>query len=83
MSRDTLKAEVLRFLARVAPEADLAALPPKARLREELDLDSVDYFRFLLLLHEAWGLDISESDYARLGTLEGCLDYLESRIPGP
>jgi len=81
VNRDVLQAEVLGFLAHVAPEADLTALPPKARIRDELDLDSVDYLRFLMMLHEAWGVDIPESDYARLSTLEACLDYLEPRIP--
>ncbi len=81
MNREALKSEVLKFLVKIAPEADLASLPPKARLREELDLDSVDYLRFLMSLHAAWGVEIPESDYAKLGTLEGCLDYLELRIP--
>lgn len=81
MTPDRLKAEVLRCLARVAPEADLDALAPQARLREELDLDSVDYLRFLMLLHEVSGVEVPESDYAQLATLEGCLHYLELRAP--
>ena len=43
MNRDAVREVVFEELARLAPEADLQALPPGARLREELDIDSFDF----------------------------------------
>jgi len=76
VTRDELRAVALRVLGGIAPEADLAALDPGADLREWLDLDSMDFLNFLVGLHEATGIDVPESDYARLSTLEACVAYL-------
>ena len=76
MTKDELRALALRVLGGIAPEADLAALDPGADLRETLDLDSMDFLNFVVGLHEGTGIDVPESDYARLATLDGCVAYL-------
>lgn len=81
MTRDALRATVLRALAEIAPEADLAALAPDRPLREQLDLDSMDVLNFVVALHGALGVEIPETDYAKLTTLDGCVEYLEARRP--
>jgi len=70
---------VRRALAAVAPEADLEALSPGASLRDELDLDSMDFLNFVLGLHRSLGVEIPEADYGKLATLAGCVAYLEER----
>lgn len=79
MNRDELRARVVQALGAIAPEADLASLDPRADLREALDLDSMDFLRFVVSLHEALGVDVAERDYPGVRTLDGCLDYLERR----
>lgn len=80
MTREELGAVVLRELGEIAPEADLAALDPKADLRERLDIDSLDFLNFIIRLHKTLKVDIPETDYRRLLTLEGALDYLAGRL---
>jgi acyl carrier protein len=70
------QAAVFAALREVAPEADLSVLQPAERLRDQLDLDSMDFLNFLIGLHRRTGAEIPESDYARLGTLEDVLAYL-------
>jgi acyl carrier protein len=67
---------VLRALSRIAPEADLTALDPNEDLREQLDLDSVDFLNVMVALHEELGIEIPEADYAKVRTLAGCTAYL-------
>lgn len=67
-------------LAAVAPEADLDALPPDAGLRDELDLDSMDFLSFVIALHKALGVEIPEADYGKLTTLAGCVAYLDAKV---
>jgi acyl carrier protein len=74
-----VRAAVLRALGDVAPEADLAALKPDVPLREQLDLDSMDVLNVVVALHDALGVDIPEADYARLATLDACVEYLKAR----
>ena len=72
---------VLRVLHGVRPEANLDALPPAADLREELDLDSFDFLNVIVALHEASGVDVPESDYAAVRTLDAMVGYLATHAP--
>jgi acyl carrier protein len=81
MTRDEIRATVLRVIGDIAPEADLAALAPDVALREQLDLDSMDLLNVVVGLHGALGVDVPERDYGRLSTLDGCVDYLSARLP--
>jgi acyl carrier protein len=74
---------VLQGLHQVAPEADLDALAPEAELREELDLDSMDFLNFVQALHELTGVDVPEHDYPRLLTAASCATYLDQRRTAP
>ncbi|CAN5915830.1 hypothetical protein BH11MYX4_BH11MYX4_50960 [soil metagenome] len=80
MNRDAIRSSVLASLAAVAPEADPAALAPNADLREALDIDSMDFLRFVVGLHERLHIDIPERDYAKVRTLDACVSYLAGRL---
>ena len=81
MTREEIKATVLRALDEIAPEADLASLAPDIGLRDQLDLDSMDMLNLAVGLHTALGVEIPESDYPKLATLDGCVDYLAAARP--
>ena len=76
MTEAKLRKTVLDTLGDIAPEADLGALPPDRDLREELDIDSMDFLNFVIALHEKLGIDIPEADYPQLVTLNGAVAYL-------
>ena len=84
-TREDPRRIVLEILGGIAPEADLAALPPEANLRRALDLDSIDFQNFLIGLSKASGVDIPERDAAGLTTLAACVTYISSpgRSPSP
>ena len=79
MTKDEIRQVVVRVLRDVAPEVRPEALDPAASLRDTLDLDSVDFMNFVVGLHAALGVDVPESDYARLATLDDCVTYLAAR----
>jgi acyl carrier protein len=81
MTREELRAAALAALGEIAPEADLATLPPDAELRETLDLDSMDFLGFVQRLAAATGVEVPEVDYAKLATLEACVAYLAAHRP--
>ena len=76
MSPDEIRAAVLRALTEVAPEADPATLRPDVGLRDQLDIDSMDFLNFVIAIHEELQVDIPEADYGRLQTLDDLVDYL-------
>lgn len=76
MTENEIREVVLRVLGGIAPEADLGTLKPDVSLREQLDIDSMDFLNFVVGLHKAVGIDIPEKDYPKLLTLRGCTEYL-------
>ena len=82
MTPAEIKERVDHELVTIAPEADPATIAPTVPLREQLDLDSFDFLHLVIALHDALGVEIPESDYAQLATLEGAVAYLAARIGG-
>ena len=79
-SRASIRDTVLRLLADVAPEADLSTLAAGERIRDQIDIDSMDALNFLIAVDAALGVDIPESDYPRLATLDSIVAYIEQRL---
>ncbi|OGA57152.1 MAG: phosphopantetheine-binding protein [Betaproteobacteria bacterium RIFCSPLOWO2_12_FULL_65_14] len=80
MNKPEIRATVLAELKRIAPEIEESELAPASPLREQVDLDSMDWLNFLVALHERLKVDIPEADYARLGTLDQTVDYLARKL---
>jgi acyl carrier protein len=76
----TARINVLDALLEVAPEADPAAIDPAVALRDQLDIDSMDFLTFLEALAERTGVEIPESDYDQVATLDGCVDYVVRQL---
>jgi len=79
MEEPELRREVMRALRAVAPEVEEAALDPRAPLREQVDLDSIDFLRFLAELEARLGIAIPEAEYARLTSLDSLVQALAER----
>ncbi|MEX0679083.1 MAG: phosphopantetheine-binding protein [Pirellulales bacterium] len=79
MNRQQIQETVLDVLGQIAPEADPRSLDPKVSLRDQLDIDSMDFLNFLIALDKQLQVDIPERDYGRLMTLDACVDYLLAR----
>ena len=77
---DAIRAAVLRCLSEVVPEADVARLRPDVSLRQQLDIDSMDFLNFLLAIDASLKVEIPESDYARFDTLDGSVAYLDTTL---
>jgi acyl carrier protein len=82
MNANELRAVVLEELGRIAPELQPSCVSPARPLREQVDLDSMDWLNFLVALHERLKVEIPESDYAKLGTLDQVIAYLQQKHGG-
>ena len=79
---DEIKRVIFDVLGAIAPEADPATIVPDQPLREQIDIDSFDFLNVIIRLHELLGVEIPESDYAELMTLDGAVAYLARRSAG-
>ncbi|HSB55183.1 MAG TPA: phosphopantetheine-binding protein [Gemmatimonadales bacterium] len=83
MTRDEIRQGVLNALLSVVPEAKPAEIDPATSLRDQLDIDSMDFINFIATLDQTLGVDVPESEYGRMATLESSVDYLASRLGVP
>lgn len=67
---------VVTAIAAIAPEVDLSTVDPDVPFRVEIDLDSLDFLALVQSLHDATGVDIPETDYSRVETLNHLTAYL-------
>lgn len=74
MNAEEIRKVVLAELKRIAPE--LEDVQPAKPLRDQVDLDSMDWLNFLVALNERLKIEIPEADYRKLGTLEQIVGYL-------
>ena len=75
----TLRATIVETLRRIAPEVSAQSLQHAVPLRDQVDLDSMDWLNFLVALAERFKVEIPESDYRRLVTLDEVAAYLAAR----
>src|SRR6516225_1971380 len=80
MTRDDVAAVLIDELGRIAPETDASRLDPNAELRDELDIDSMDFLNLVTGLAGQLMIDIPETDYPKLATLGDAIDYLVQRL---
>ncbi len=80
MDEVELRTVVVSELRRIAPEVEADELVDTRPLRRQVDLDSLDWLRFLVGLHERLTVDIPEADYAKLVTLADLVSYLKARL---
>jgi acyl carrier protein len=80
MKPDELRSTVLSTLKTIAPELDAAGVDPARSLRGQVDLDSMDWLNFLIALHARLGVEIPETDYGKLQTLDGILAYFAQKL---
>lgn len=80
MTSAEIRKAVVEALTRIAPEIDAASIEPGTSFRDQLDLDSMDFFNFVLAVHDRLGIEIPEADYPHLSTLDGAVAYLAARL---
>ena len=76
MNTQELEAVLREELRQIAPEVDIDTIDPDADLREEFDIDSMDFLNLVTALGRRLRLDMPEEDYPRMASYGGMLAYL-------
>mgnify|MGYP002398732233 CR=1 FL=1 len=77
MERDDIGNLVKEIIADIDDEADFSDLDFDEPLRDQLDLDSMDFLDIVMELRKRYGVQIPENDYHELATMNSCVNYLE------
>ena len=82
--KDTVEQQVgkiiLDIIAIVAPDADLSDVNPNVGLRDQLDMDSMDFLDIVMELRKRYKVEVPKEEYTRLATLSSCVEYLTPKL---
>ena len=76
MTSEECKKLVLEIIADIAPDEDLTNIKSDVRLRDQLQLDSMDFLDIVMELRKRHGIEVPEADYMQLASLDSCATYL-------
>ena len=80
MTIDEIKNVIQDIIQDIDDEADFTSLKPGEALRDQLDLDSMDFLDIVMELRKRYQIQIPEADYPQLATLDSCVNYLMPRL---
>ncbi|MBI5363882.1 MAG: acyl carrier protein [Planctomycetes bacterium] len=82
MTREEIIEAVKDIIHTIAPDEDLSSLKTEERLRDQIELDSMDFLDIVMELRKRYGVQIPEEEYKELATLDGCVAYLGPKLAG-
>lgn len=80
MTKDECKKVVLDIIAEIAPDEELSDVKGEVALREQLDLDSMDFLDIVMELRKQHNIEVPEADYSHLASLDSCAEYLTPKF---
>ncbi len=80
MNLDHIRTLVIEAIQEVAPEIEADDINPDEDLRDQCDIDSMDFLNFLSVLKNSSGVSVPEVDYSEVNTLNRMLEYLDRKI---
>ena len=80
MTREAIGQAIIDIIREIVPDEDCSGLDGDRNLRDQLDLDSMDFLDIVMELRKKYGVEVPEADYPKLATLNTCIDYLTPRL---
>jgi acyl carrier protein len=80
MTAEEVKNIVLDIIADVAPDEELDGLEGAGSLRDQLDLDSMDFLDIVMELRKRHKVEVPSEDYSHLATLNSCVEDLTPKF---
>ncbi len=75
-----VRTKVLDIIADIALDDDVSGIQDDVALREQLDLDSMDFLDIVMELKKRHKIEVPQEDYPRLASMQSCVDYLTPKF---
>lgn len=76
MDYQTIRKIIIDIIAEIAIDEDLSNIDDHIKLREQLDLDSMDFLDIVMELKKRYKIEVPTDDYIKLATMKSCIEYL-------
>lgn len=80
MSPSEIRNVIIEILSDITPDTDLSNLDDALPLREQMELDSMDFLDIVMELKKRYRVTIPEEDYKELASMNSTVAYLSSKM---
>jgi len=77
MKAEEIRSTIVGVIHEIVPDEDLSELQGDVRIRDQIEMDSMDFLDIIMELRKRYGITVPEDDYMKLSTLDGTVAYLE------
>lgn len=80
MTTADVRTKIMDIIADIALDDDVSGIDDAVSLREQLDLDSMDFLDIVMELKKRHKVEVPQEDYPRLATMNSCVEYLTPKF---
>jgi acyl carrier protein len=80
MNAKEIEERVLQLFLSIAADVDPQRLQREVPFRDQFDFDSMDTLNFAIGLHEAFRIEVPETDYRQLASLGSTVAYVNRQL---
>lgn len=80
MNAQEVRTKVVDIISDIALDEDTSNLKDDLALRDQLDLDSMDFLDIVMELKKRHKIEVPQEDFPRLATLDSCVEYLTPKF---
>jgi acyl carrier protein len=79
MKTNDIETALQEELRRIAPDIEISDIDKSGELREEMDIDSMDFLNLVTALGKRLKLEMPEADYPKMNSFNDMLAYLQEK----
>ncbi|NQZ57107.1 MAG: acyl carrier protein [Lentisphaeraceae bacterium] len=80
MTKEEIGQAIIEIIKDIVPDEDCSNIDPKVALRDQLELDSMDFLDIVMELRKLYKVEVPEAEYGELASLDSCMVYLEPKM---
>lgn len=80
LSNAEVRQKVLDIIADIALDDDVTTIKDEVALRDQLELDSMDFLDIVMELKKRHKIEVPQEDYPRLASMSSCVEYLAPKF---
>lgn len=80
MTREEIETVLRAEMHKIAPDVEIDEIDRQEDLRDEFDIDSMDFQNLVGALSKRLGIAMPETDYGQMGSFDAMLDYLTDHV---
>ncbi|VAX17068.1 Acyl carrier protein [hydrothermal vent metagenome] len=82
MTGEGIRQAIIDIIREIVPDEDLSGIDAEKPLRDQIDLDSMDFLDIVMELRKRYSVEVPEQDYQELATMSSTVNYLLPKMEG-